>query len=497
MASYYAKEFYNYTTATGTTGNDYFQPNVGDSTTTALAGNDYLFIHNGGNHIADMGDGNDLVEIGSVGSSRINLGAGNDTLEVWGWNADNKSSVHVIGGAGNDVIIAGDGSSFDRIDYSYVTSTTGFNINLDAGIATSGAEKDLISGFELVVGTKNADTIVGDEKSNVLGGGAGNDKLYGGAGGDELEAGAGNDYVDGGANDGFGWSADWYEVYSDAAMRVDLTKQGVGQLVSTLEGTDTLVGIENVRTGQGDDVIIGDAVDNSLNGGMGKDTITGGAGNDTLRGNWEQEQAADSLVGGTGNDYYQISSGDIVVEAADAGWDRVYSDIDYTLGANLEGLILGGRARNGNGNFLANQLDGNSVANNLYGGAGDDSISGGGGSDTLIGSTGTDQLTGGTGADTFDFNALSELGLNGTKDMIMDFAIWQDDKIDLSSIDTNAALAGDQAFTFSSTVPVAGGGLNKVWFNGCINISIDADNTAEYQIELVGLTSVTADSFIL
>jgi Ca2+-binding RTX toxin-like protein len=62
-------------------------------------------------------------------------------------------------------------------------------------------------------------------------------------------------------------------------------------------------------------------------------------------------------------------------------------------------------------------------------------------------------LTGGAGSDTFDFNALSEMGLTSTTwDVINDF-VHGLDRIDLSTLDANAALAGNQAFS----APVVGG----------------------------------------
>ena len=63
----------------------------------------------------------------------------------------------------------------------------------------------------------------------------------------------------------------------------------------------------------------------------------------------------------------------------------------YTLGANVENLVLTGTANiNGTGNDLANSLTGNSSTNTLDGGAGADTLSGGAGADTLIGGTGDD-----------------------------------------------------------------------------------------------------------
>src|SRR3569623_1466630 len=80
-----------------------------------------------------------------------------------------------------------------------------------------------------------------------------------------------------------------------------------------------------------------------------------------------------TLTGGLGDDTYVISTGDVVVEAANAGTDTVVSDVTYTLAANVENLTLTGTEEiNGTGNALDNILDGNSVANEIMGGDGND-----------------------------------------------------------------------------------------------------------------------------
>ena len=69
---------------------------------------------------------------------------------------------------------------------------------------------------------------------------------------------------------------------------------------------------------------------------------------------------ASVLAGKAGNDTYVIGAGDTIVEAAGEGTDTVRASIDYTLGANLENLVLIGTANlNGTGNGLANVLTGN------------------------------------------------------------------------------------------------------------------------------------------
>ncbi|MCA3562340.1 MAG: hypothetical protein IOC82_15050, partial [Aestuariivirga sp.] len=99
---------------------------------------------------------------------------------------------------------------------------------------------------------------------------------------------------------------------------------------------------------------------------------------------------------------YITDGGDTITEAANGGTDTVRSSATYTLGANLETLVLTGTAAiNGTGNAVANTLTGNGAANMLDGGAGND---------TLDGGAGADRLTGGAGNDTFVFDAADIAG---------------------------------------------------------------------------------------
>jgi Ca2+-binding RTX toxin-like protein len=239
----------------------------------------------------------------------------------------------------------------------------------------------------------------------------------------------------------------------------------------------------------------GNMLNNTLTGNSAANTLNGGAGDDSLDGG----AGADTLIGGLGNDSYTVdNTGDVVTETSTLTTeiDSVYSAISYTLGANVEKLILTGSAAiNGTGNELANTLIGNEMNNTLNGGAGND---------LLIGGAGQDILTGGAGNDIFAFidpvdfmNGLKLPARNPVRDFITDFVSGQD-KIDLSALDADEkGDNGDQAFALISTAFNAPGQIR--YSAGIISINTDKDSAAEYEIVLTGLIPITlsATDFIL
>ncbi|HSV46159.1 MAG TPA: Ig-like domain-containing protein [Ramlibacter sp.] len=140
----------------------------------------------------------------------------------------------------------------------------------------------------------------------------------------------------------------------------------------------------------GDDVMNGWEGDDELDGYWGSDVLNGGAGNDVLFGG--EDNAADTLVGGTGDDLYRVGTEgpywyvqqDLIVELAGEGWDSVEAVTDYVLGPNLEQLQLGGQAHDAIGNAQDNLLIGNDEPNMLDGGGGVDTLRGGLGDDRYL-----------------------------------------------------------------------------------------------------------------
>jgi len=191
-----------------------------------------------------------------------------------------------------------------------------------------------------------------------------------------------------------------------------------------------------------------------------------------------------------------------LTEAAGAGTDTVLSSAaTFTLATNFENLTLTGTGNiSGTGNAANNVMIGNSGANTLTGGAGVDTISGGDGNDIIVGGTGNDSMTGGLGNDTFVFNALNESGIGvGNNDVITDFS--PGDIIDLTALDANAGVAGDQAFTFiGSNAFTAAGQLRVVLSGGDTIIQANtnaATGTIEFELRLLGAHTLTTGDFHL
>jgi Ca2+-binding RTX toxin-like protein len=154
-------------------------------------------------------------------------------------------------------------------------------------------------------------------------------------------------------------------------------------------------------------------------GNDGNDTLTGGVGDDALNGG----EGGDIMAGGKGDDGYNVDSlGDKISELAGQGFDSVASFlVHYTLGANLERLLVNGLS--GTGNALNNTIEGNELGNTLNGAAGHDLILGNEGNDSLNGGAGNDTLDGGAGADSMTGGAGNDVYVrDNTGDVIAELA---------------------------------------------------------------------------
>jgi Ca2+-binding RTX toxin-like protein len=176
----------------------------------------------------------------------------------------------------------------------------------------------------------------------------------------------------------------------------------------TVHVTVSDVANELLKGNAGDNTVQGAAGADRLYGYAGDDTLEGGSGNDMLYGGL----GTDTLDGGTGN-------------------DRLYGEV---------------------GN---DTLEGGSGSDRLNGGAGSDTLLGGLGSDRLAGGEGQDTLTGGAGRDTFVFDLSPNL--SGNVDLIKDFTHAQGDKISLSIADFTGfahtgAISADQFYAAADAI---------------------------------------------
>lgn len=355
---------------------------------------------------------------GGGGSDRMFGNAGNDTL----YGEFGNDTLN--GGDGNDVLIGGQGddvmnggAGIDTVNFAGGVAVT---VDLTrTGPQATGYGNDTILNVQNVIGGNAADRIIGNAQANALTGGAGNDTLLGGAGNDTLNGGAGNDMLNGGAG------IDTAVFSGNAAVRVNLnlaTAQNTGQ------GTDTLISIENVTTGGGNDLLTGNSAANRLISGAGNDTLQGGAGNDTLD-------------GGLGNDVIDGGAGIDTIVFTGAGAIRV--DLGLTGAQNTgQGLDRISNVENVIGGSGNDRITGNAGANNLQGGLGNDTLSGGAGNDTLLGGAGNDRLIGGLGADVMTGGAGEDIfvfGRTDGQDRILD---WQDG-VDLIQITAGASSYAD------------------------------------------------------
>jgi Ca2+-binding RTX toxin-like protein len=479
---------------TGSVSNDIL---IGTSSAESITGN-------GGNDLMSGNEGNDLLN-GGGGNDFLSGGADSDTL---------------VGGAGNDTMIGGNGSDTyhvrnvgDIVRETNATASTGGTDLVMSYMSSYTLGTNVENGRILATGAAN---LTGNSLANVLYAGVGNNVLNGSTGTDTASY-----------------------AYATAGVQVNLTLTSAQATGGS--GSDRLVGIETLTGSAYADRLTGNSAANVLDGSAGSDTMIGGNGSDT---------------------YYLRNVGDIVRETnateSTGGTDLVMSYLSsYTLGTNVEnGRILATGAANLTGNSLANvlyagvgnnvlngstgtdtasyayatagvqvnltftsaqatggsgsdrlvgieKLTGSAYTDRLTGNSGANTLDGGTGNDFLTGGAGKDLLIGGTGRDTFDFNSLSEMGItSATRDVISDFVRGLD-KIDLSTLDANAALAGNQAFS----APVVGGTFSgafanagDLYFDNGAHVlygNADADAAAEFAIQLLGVNTLAATDLFL
>ena len=232
--------------------------------------------------------------------------------------------------------------------------------------------------------------------------------------------------------------------------------------------------IENAIGGSGADSITGNAAANRLTGNAGNDSLMGLDGKDTLDGG----AGSDRLDGGLGEDT-AVFSGSAKVTASLITHQAVIGSFTDTL-VSIENLT---------GGSAGDSLTGDNFSNVLTGEGGADSLDGGGRVDRLDGGAGADVLKGGGGGDVFVFDMVSDSPIAArARDLIVDLA--KADTIDLSLIDANSGLAGDQAFTLVSKFTHHAGELRVIWRadlgESLLQVDINGDGKPDMIVRLAG-----------
>jgi Ca2+-binding RTX toxin-like protein len=239
---------------------------------TLNLGNAGLFENVTGGSLNDLLVGNALTNTltGGAGNDKLIGGAANDTLV--GGAGNDTYSFAANTALGLDTLTEAAGAGDDLLDFSETTavgvtvdlaSTVNQVVNANLTIKLSSA-----TGFEMVLGSVNADTIRGNTLSNAIWGGAGADTLYGfgardllfgGSGADRLEGGDDEDILLGGHVSYYNETtrildriaidairAEWVKTTATYATRIANLRAGVGTGVSaklnsttvTSDGTD-------------------------------------------------------------------------------------------------------------------------------------------------------------------------------------------------------------------------------------------------------------------
>jgi serralysin len=206
----------------------------------------------------------------------------------------------------------------DYDNYSLSLTVTG--ISVDALVVYAFSNSNNAIGLHQYV-LNGTDTITGSVLADSVRGWDGNDSIYGGLGNDSLSGGQGNDYLDG----GLGIDTASFDIYKSAVSSIRHLKSG-GVIVTSSEGVDTLIGIENLKFFDGnytiDQVIASSPLPKftSINSNGSQNIV-----NPTLYSGpvafleyqlLGNNQTGDVIIGSLGNDFMNLLGGD---DAANGG----------------------------------------------------------------------------------------------------------------------------------------------------------------------------------
>jgi 2',3'-cyclic-nucleotide 2'-phosphodiesterase (5'-nucleotidase family) len=193
---------------------------------------------------------------------------------------------------------------------------------------------------------------------------------------------------------------------------------------------------------------------------------------------------ANTLVGRGGDDLISARGGDDTVEG-NAGNDRIFGGDgnDVLFGDAGDDMLWG---EDGN-----DALRGNRGNDTLMGGAGNDDLRGQEGNDRLVGGFGADRLEGGEGVDTYVWNTVNDSRNGAGVDTVF---FDTDDIFDVSAIDANTTVTGNQAFVWVGTAFTgAAGELGLTTINGQMFVAAETDGAGKFDM-LIAVVSTDAST---
>jgi Ca2+-binding RTX toxin-like protein len=239
-------------TTVPTDDSDLLNDTANDELIFALNGDDTIFS-NAGDDTLFGGNGNDEIRIDLSGGGALRnvIAAGDDgnDLIARGNDTPRDGNMTLIGGQGDDTLIAGGGGNQEMFggDGNDVLTDEGGGAHFDAGAGDDTLH--LRSGVDRAFGGNGADLFLTPTDGDTIDGGAGNDTVEGFEPGytDKLEAGFGDDELRG---------------FDVTAERIDLTGLNLGakfdDLDFTQDGADVLLTVDDQGSVRLTDIVLTD-----------------------------------------------------------------------------------------------------------------------------------------------------------------------------------------------------------------------------------------------
>ncbi|WP_395673844.1 beta strand repeat-containing protein [Inquilinus sp.] len=492
----------------GTDTLDFAGANVAETIAVFANGGRVLFTRDIANVVMDLNDVERIEYHALSGADRVTVGdlTGTDLTRV---TVDLEGSLDGGTGDGQADVVTANGSAAGNIVTLTQSGTAVVATGLAAQLVVDHAEaidRIAINGLD---GNDRIDARALAPAAVLLtfDGGAGNDTLFGGAGADVLLGGDGDDLVVGGfggdtaflgaGNDTFAWvPGDGSDIVEGQAGTDDLSFTGAaanetfgiaangGRVLFTRNVGSVVLDLDDVERiqlktlGGADTVAVHELTGTDITR-VGIDL----AGTNPAAG----DGAADTVTvdGTNGADTVSLSS-----SGMDIGIGGLQATVVLQRTEAVDRLTIG----TGAGNDLVNA---GAVAAGRIG----LTLSGGAGDDRLIGSAGIDTLIGGTGADRFGLAVATHSAVGANADRIADFSRAEGDRIDLSAVDANTLVAGNQAFSFIGTGAYTGvAGQLRFAIAGpdtTMAGDVNGDKVSDFHIVLTGAIALAAADFML